>query len=187
MKKPLLSLLIWWVILSLSICWAQSIIDTQLIDQVSSWTAQSANSFKFTQAKSCETLEEMLKKYAKEQPRRYYDSFWWFGKAMYVNSAVDYVEEAAFTEVALSYETIESSSTDYSTTNIQKVWVDEPEIIKTDGKYFYYYNSKTSKISIVQSPLDIDSATLDPNKVKIIKEIAIPQGLSNVELFINNE
>jgi hypothetical protein len=35
--------------------------------------------------------------------------------------------------------------------------------------------------------LDIDSATLDPNKVKIVKEIAIPQGLSNVELFINND
>ena len=129
----------------------------------------------------------MLKKYAKEQPKRYYDSFWWFGKVMYANSAVDMVEEAAFTEDSLSFETIESSSTDYSTTNVQKVWVDEPEIIKTDGKYFYYYNSKTSKISIVQSPLDIDEATLDPNKVKIVKEIAIPQGLSNVELFINND
>ncbi len=188
MKKPLLSLLIWWVTLSLSICWAQSVIDTQLIDQVNSWTEQSANSFKFTQAKSCETLEEMLKKYAKEQPKRYYDS--WGGERYLLNStAVKWiaVEEASFADEDLSFETIESSSTDYSTTNVQKVWVDEPEIIKTDGKYFYYYNSKTSKISIVQSPLDIDSATLDPNKVKIVKEIAIPQGLSNVELFINND
>jgi hypothetical protein len=39
---------------------------------------------------------------------------------MYVNSAVDMVEEAAFAEDSLSFETIESSSTDYSTTNIQK-------------------------------------------------------------------
>ncbi|MBQ9553483.1 hypothetical protein IJU97_00510 [bacterium] len=57
-------------------------------------------------------------------------------------------------------------------------------MIKTDGKYFYYYNSKTNKISIVASPLDIDSATLNPANVKILKEIAIPNGLYNIELFI---
>ena len=191
MKKPLLSLLIWWVTLSLSICWAQSVIDTQLIDQVNSWTEQSANSFKFTQAKSCETLEEMLKKYAKEQPKRSYDSWWFWWVRMYTNSAVKWVDAVesslAIEDEAVSYESMDSSSTDYSTTNIQKAWVDEPEIIKTDGKYFYYYNSKTSKISIVQSPLDIDSAKLDPNNVKIVKEIAIPQGLNSVELFIQND
>ena len=188
MKKPLLSLLLWWVTLSLSICSAQSsIIDVQLLDQVNSWTEQSAASLKFTQAKSCETIQEMLKKYAKEQPRRMYDLNGWLMlyKSSVTNSMA--VEEAVMGDDAIDFEAMDSSSTDYSTTNIQKAWVDEPEIIKTDWKYFYYYNSKTDKISIVQSPLDLDSAKLDPNKVKIVKEIAIPQWLSNVELFIQNE
>jgi len=187
MKKPLLSLLIWWAAFSLSICSAQSIIDVQLLDQINSWAEQSASSLKFTQAKSCETIQEMLKKYAKEQPRRMYDLNGWLMlyKSSVTNSMA--VEEAVMEDDALSFEPMDSSSTDYSTTNIQKVWVDEPEIIKTDWKYFYYYNSKNNKISIVQSPLDIDSAKLDPNKVKIVKEIAIPQWLTDVELFIQNE
>jgi len=187
MKKPLLSLLLWWAALSLSVCSAQSIIDVQLLDQINSWAEQSASSLKFTQAKSCETIQEMLKKYAKEQPRRMYDLNGWL--MLYKSSVIKSmaVEEAVMEDDSFDFDTIDSSSTDYSTTNIQKAWVDEPEIIKTDWKYFYYYNSKTDKISIVQSPLDLDSAKLDPNKVKIVKEIAIPQWLSNVELFIQNE
>ena len=171
MKKPLLSLLLWWAIVWLSVCSAQSIIDVQLIEQVNSWSSeQSATSFKFTQAKSCESLEAMLKKYAKE--RKTY-STWWTDRMM-LNSAVKWIAVEDAVEESLSFgsnsaESISSSSTDYSTTNVQKVWVDEPEILKTDWKYYYYYNSQTDKVSIVQSPLDIDAAKLDPNKAKIIK------------------
>ena len=190
MKKPLLSLLIWWAIVWFSVCSAQSVIDVQLVDQINSWSNQSSASLKFTQATSCETLENMLKKYAKEQPKRYYNS--WATDWMMLNSAVKWIaveESLSFGAESsdISYEAMDSSSTDYSTTNIQKAWVDEPEIIKTDWRYFYYYNSKTSKISIVESPLDIDSAKLDPNKVKIVKEIAIPSWLGGVELFIQND
>jgi hypothetical protein len=32
--------------------------------------------------------------------------------------------------------------------------------------------------------LDIDAAKLDPNKAKIIKEIAMPSGLDDVEMFV---
>lgn len=191
MKKPLLSLLLWWAIIWLSVCSANSILDVQLVDQVNSWSKQqSASSFKFTQAKSCASLEEMLKKYAKKRTQvRYYETFWADSLAVNWISAKSnaIVEEAAVYDDSDSVKTISSSSTDYSTTNIQKSWVDEPEIIKTDWKYFYYYNWKTDKISIVESPLDIDSAKLNPNKVKVVKEIAMPQGLEGVELFINND
>ena len=189
MKKPLLSLLLWWAIVWLSVCSAQTIVDLQLIDQVNSWSIeQSATSFKFTQAKSCESLEAMLKKYAKE--RKTY-STWWTDRMM-LNSAVKWIAVEDAVEESLSFgsnsaESISSSSTDYSTTNVQKVWVDEPEVLKTDWKYYYYYNSQTDKVSIVQSPLDIDAAKLDPNKAKIIKEIAMPNGLDDVEMFVGND
>ncbi|MDO4714359.1 MAG: beta-propeller domain-containing protein, partial [bacterium] len=62
--------------------------------------------------------------------------------------------------------------------------MDEPEILKTDGKYFYYYNQETNKISILSSPLDIQKAKLYPEKLALVKEIAVPQDLSQVELFL---
>ena len=184
MKKPLSLLLLGT--LSLMFCWVSSATtDTQLIYQLNSWSNNvSASSLKFTQAKSCESIQEMLKKYAKEQPS--FIRWWWIIKSYnaITNDAMMMVEESADMADWELWISLTSSSTDYSTTNIQKVWVDEPEIIKTDGKYFYYYNSKTNKISIVASPLDIDSATLNPANVKILKEIAIPNGLYNIELFI---
>lgn len=35
---------------------------------------------------------------------------------------------------------VTSSHTDFSQTNIQKEFVDEPEILKTNEKYMFYYN-----------------------------------------------
>ncbi len=46
-----------------------------------------------------------------------------------------------------------STSRDFSTTNNQVAGVDEPDIMKTDGKYFYYVNERTRAIDIIKSPL----------------------------------
>jgi len=199
MKKPLSFLLLGSFILTSSLVSATSNPDTQLIDQISSWSnTTNAASLKFTQAKSCESIQEMLKKYAKERPTYTYSrwrSDWMMlnsvqgvseTKSFSAESSLD-LEDASYAIESPKWESMFSSSTDYSTTNIQKAGVDEPEIIKTDGKYFYYYNYKTDKISILSSPLDLDKATLDPNNLAIVKEIAIPQGLDDIELFIGND
>ena len=194
MKKPLSFLLIGTLFLGCSFVSATSNTDTQLLDQIASWSNNvSASSLKFKQATSCETIQEMLKKYAKERAVVRETYTWWtpmleWAKGISVtNSLSDSVQGAEASLSLDASESISSSSTDYSTTNIQKAWVDEPEIIKTDGKYFYYYNSKTDKISILSSPLDLDTAKLTPGNVKIVKEIAIPQGLNNIELFVWND
>ena len=152
-------------------------IDTQLVDQINSGTT-SQETLKFQQVKSCESIETMLEKYAKERPIYRYNNL----------KTVDFVEDIAIESTAVNKnfeaQGISSSSNEYSTTNIQKQWVDEPEILKTDWKYYYYYNNKLHKISIIESPLDIQNKTLNSEKVQIIKEIAIPKSINKVELFV---
>ena len=151
--------------------------DTQLLEQLSGTTA--VQNLKFTQAKSCKSLESMLEKYAKEARNNSRSPFM---KRM----GMMLTEDAAVTnEMApQALDVMSSSSTDFSQTNIQKSWVDEPEILKTDGEYFYYYNQETKKISILSSPLDLQKAKLNPEKLALVKEIAVPQDLDQVELFL---
>ncbi len=157
--------------------------DTQLLEQFS-WDLATASQLKFTQATSCESLEKMLSKYAKQQELVDYRTFG-AQKGLMVDEVVQEIAPATANPTnSMNNKEISSSSTDFSQTNTQKSWVDEPELLKTDGKYFYYYNEKTNKISIVASPLDLQKSTLDPKKVKILKEIAIPNNLSDITLFL---
>lgn len=77
-----------------------------------------------------------------------------------------------------------SSTTDYSTTNLQKIGVDEPEIIKSDGKHIYYYNQNEQKIYVVKSPLDQKTSSINLKNAKIITAINIPDGFYGVQLFV---
>lgn len=76
--------------------------------------------------------------------------------------------------------TIESSAYDrgsdsYSTTNIQVSGVDEPDIVKNDGKYIYSANGKT--VSIIEAyPAD---------KMRIVKNIELGDYVNNI--FLKND
>ena len=177
MKKVLLSL---WVLLLLAGFSTQAA-DTQLVDQFSGQDFN-VNQLKFSQVKSCESLEKMLEKYAREYSRPLYLKALDVKNEVPVESAI--VSEQSIANSAVSQDGVLSSSTDFSQTNIQKIWVDEPELIKTDGKYFFYYNQTTHKISIVTSPLDIQKATLDSKKIQLVNEIIVPEMLDGIELFL---
>jgi hypothetical protein len=67
----------------------------------------------------------------------------------------------------------------FSETNVQVSGVDEPEIVKTDGKYIYYYNDKDHRVYI---------ALANPAKdVKIVKSIVVPQNWQNTQIFIQGK
>jgi len=157
----------------------------------------SADKFKFHQMESCESLETMLEKYAKKyQADRGRDIIYngLFGyktlsKTMNMVEDVDYATDDIAVEATAMQESmgVQTSSTEYSTTNLQKIGVDEPEILKTDGKYYYYYNEKTRKVIIISSPLNIEKKTINADQVQIIKEIKIPTELNDIELFVMNQ
>lgn len=60
----------------------------------------------------------------------------------------------------------------YWDTNLQKKWVDEPEIIKLSKDNIAYYNQKDNKIYIIKSPNN--NWTLDIDSVNIQDTIKIP-------------
>ena len=72
---------------------------------------------------------------------------------------------------------------DYSKTNIQKVWVDEPDILKSNGEYLFYFseeNYNNQYISIIKTPRKSDLSDAE-----ILYKIEIPNKLRNIQLFLN--
>ncbi len=82
--------------------------------------------------------------------------------------------------------TQESKSVSFSETNIQKLDVDEWDILKQTKDYIFYFSKTKSKIYIIKSPLDWEK--IDINKIEIVFTINIPSNLTlNPELFVNDK
>ena len=76
----------------------------------------------------------------------------------------------------------------YWKTNIQKINVDEPEILKLTKDYIAYFNKKLWKIYLIKSPVNWNK--LDINKVEVSDIIAVPKLIEkyNVKMFfVNNQ
>lgn len=78
-----------------------------------------------------------------------------------------------------------SDKLSFSQTNIQKLDVDEWDILKQTKDYIFYFSKNINRIYIIKSPLDWE--VLNINKAEIVYEIPIPSNLTlNPELFIND-
>ena len=67
----------------------------------------------------------------------------------------------------------------FSETNIQVAGVDEPEIVKTDGRLVYFYNDKEHRVYI---------ALAAPAKdLTIVKSIVVPSNWQNAQIFIQGK
>ncbi len=161
--------------------------DTQIIDKEKEQqdvVETKEQSLKFEQFSSCKEMDTLLLDYIKKMPQpRYY---------MYDDMVDVEMSEAAPVQWGMdadskvSNNTVTSSSTDFSTTNLQKENVDEADIIKTDGTHIYYFNAQEKKVYIVASPLDIKAATLDLKKVNILNTIVLPEDFYNVDMFLQD-
>ena len=148
----------------------------------------------FTKVNSCESMNKVmgdfLETYKKLHPKRSYDY-----PILYTNWVkwlwVDYVEDTMVEESAVAYDEAGSTQrssdmweiSDFSTTNIQKVWVDEPEILKSNGKYLFYYSEaeyNDKYISIIKAPTKDDLSDAE-----VIAKINIPTSLDDIQLFLN--
>ena len=138
-------------------------IDTQIEDELNKKSEQEmvkkaqdlSEKITFTKVNSCESMEKVmsgfLETYRKLHPQRNYNH--WYDFVLYEEDAeaLDWAMPVATTNwmaksadsVAIRWESSQSLSasndlwaiSDFSTTNIQKVWVDEPELLKSNGKY----------------------------------------------------
>lgn len=94
------------------------------------------------------------------------------------------MEEANAVDEAPRPEATVSDSVDYSTTNLQVAGVDEPEILKSDGEYLYYYNQRLQQIFIIKSPLDRTTREVNLSSAQTVAMINVPGSFSNIQLFV---
>lgn len=150
----------------------------------------------FTKVNSCESMEKVmddfLETYKKLHPQRTtrgIDYFgWWDLQYNSVSKSAMIDADFAVAETAVAgtqsiWDTNWWIISDYSTTNIQKAGVDEPEILKSNGKYLFYYSEpdyNEKYISIIKTPTKNDLSDAE-----IAAKITIPSSIYNTQLFLN--
>lgn len=190
MKKYIffLSILILWGFtfsnISMAMTLSTSSTDNQIVDMDNDWSAKDLwVNFNVQKFSSCENYGDVMKKFIKT----YYDahpwnSNYWREIMLYddiampatISKATESSADAVWSNIWWDTQTSASS---YSQTNIQVEGVDESEIVKTDWKYIYYYNSSDKSIYIVKS--------YPAEKMEIIKKIALPQTFESPEIYIS--
>ena len=149
----------------------------------------------FTKVNSCESMEKVmndfLETYKKLHPKRTTRSYYW-GDELTINSiSTKWMTDSANFAVAESAvagtQSIWATNwwviSDYSTTNIQKAGVDEPEILKSNGKYLFYYSEPDYNeryVSIIKTP-----TKKDLSDAEIAAKINIPSSIYSTQLFLN--
>lgn len=160
--------------------------DTQVIDELNDKNTTSLKfDFKLKKFESCEdmsnVLTEYMKKYYNSRPNYYYGR--WEEIMLDDMAVTEWASmDKAETSEAPAIEVMWWDS-DYSKTNVQVAWVDESEIIKTDGKYIYYavdsYNYTDNK-----SKKAIYVVKNENGKMTLVKKVLLPDHFSNVELYV---
>lgn len=139
--------------------------------------------FKPQNFSSCQNLEDVVSKYIKNYYKFYPNKLlyrWWVDYLMEdsISSAVPVAnKELSATDSSTFWWGSSKWATDFSQTNIQVAWVDESEIVKTDWKNLYYYNSSNHLIYIVKA--------FPSSDMQILKTIKVPASFSDPELYIS--
>ena len=134
--------------------------------------------FKLKSFESCQNMEDVMgdyiKDYWKNNKQNYYRYPMMLDDVMFwsMEKSEDAVME---TSVVADNAVWGAVTSDFSQTNNQVAWVDESDIIKTDGKYIYYFNDSDSYVYIVSVA----------NK-EIVKKIKVPKTFYSPILYLGN-
>lgn len=163
--------------------------DTQIIDELEKLTPPPATlQFELKKFESCKNVEdvmsEIMKEYYKNAPERYY----WIGGWIMVDDMVKSSTDGMESEESATSDAVapvsNQTTPDFSETNTQVLWVDESDIIKTDGQYMYYiadyYDYDTSK-----NVKNIFIAKVFPgDQMEVIKRIRLPENFYASDLYV---
>ncbi len=69
----------------------------------------------------------------------------------------------------------------FSQTNIQIAWVDESEVVKTDGKYIYYASNQPDADGYQYVTI---TRAVPASDMSLVKRIKLPNNYSNVQLYV---
>ncbi len=202
MKKGLLFLFSAFFLFSFA---GAAVMDTQIEDALAK--KQQAEMLKntkdldqkltFDQVSSCESMDKVLGKfletYKKLYPEQRYP--YYYDREMLAMDSV--VTESVSQNGAQNNSAIQSvvpsaagtkdaGSPEYSTTNLQKVGVDEPDLLKSNGDYLFYYVERDAAnnayVAVVKTPKNADL-----QDAELVKKISIPSSLNGVQLFLQGD
>lgn len=158
--------------------------DTSIIDELDKTQVKDLKfDFNLKSFESCDWLENVMGKYIKDYwknnkgnwdyPVMYRDFVWIAEDAVMEKSSVVNSDLRTEWTADESQAMWWGDNLDYSKTNVQVEWVDESDIVKTDGKYIYYYNESDKYVYI-----------LKVWDLTIIKKIKLPNSFYNPVLYI---
>lgn len=180
--------------------------DSQIIDTLEDQREiAQEEQLQFTTFESCEEMETTLESYIKDNFKHQRWWFWWpirifwepVALEMAFDDSADMSESVSTTSTTSNARVVATpktgwweewwiwSSVDFSTTNTQKIWIDEADILKSTWEYLYYYNQKEHKIHIIKSPLDIASETIDLSRLDIITNINLPKHFYWIQMYVD--
>jgi inhibitor of cysteine peptidase len=192
-------MMVCWMVVALPQGANATTIDTGIIDTI---TQNDQNNDKammeevkkqvtFNAFTSCDEMWVVMEKFIKDN-KEYLRGYWWWwvmpmiremsddGTNKTTPSPQDGWKDAmanATSPVALSDWWSELS---FSQTNIQVVGIDEPDILKQDGQYIYYYNDTLKWVYVLR----IDPIQPTPTIMSII---AIPKDFYNTQLLLHKK
>ena len=164
--------------------------NNELIDEVNQLEKTQMPSLAFETFSSCEDMTSTLEEFISDNYEHLWHRWWRWIEPFAVEEMEDMalMDTVAVSTTAKSVwsndESIVSSSTDFSTTNLQVEGVDEADIIKSDWSIIYYYNDTQKKIQIIRGPLDRTTWVITLSDVEILHEISIPASFWGTEMYI---
>lgn len=129
--------------------------------------------------KSCDDMQKVVSDYIKSYWKNNQNRFWLWIVPLY--RGVENVSDSDVVEWKSMLKTnsiLESNTPNYSKTNTQVSWVDESDIVKTDGNYIYYYNSEKKYVYIIDAKNTKD--------LVIVRKLKLPSYFYNPVLYVDN-
>ncbi len=161
---------------------ALDIDDTQIEDALADKEAKELEvDFRMKSFQSCDNMEDVMNDYFKGYWKNQGGSVnrgWFFPVPMMLEDSVlqesaDFSESSTTAKSAVTWEVWGGGGTNFSKTNTQVQWVDESDIVKTDGIRSYYYNATQKAVFIIEN-----------NTIQ--KKIKIPQSMYSAQLYVAN-
>lgn len=165
---------------------ASDIDDDSIIEELNkSNTKQLDVDFKLKSFDSCQAFEDVMEDYLKTYWENSYKNnrYRTFAEPMMLES-VDFSADAEVSEESSAQTKTTNAawgaSDDFSKTNTQVAWVDESDIIKTNGKNIFYYNATKKAVYIMNTAKSAE-------ELEVIKKINLPDTFYNPQLYVTDD
>ena len=177
---------IWFLVFSF-LCTSSfaAVEDNSILEELTKDNVEELNhDFNLKTFQSCDAMESVMEDYIK--------SYWKKNKNNYrypVFYAVDDLAIQESSDISVSAKSsIQADGIggwwgDFSQTNTQVQGVDESDIIKTDGKYIYYFNQTNHAVYIVKSAQE---SLFWSSEMEVIKKINLPKNFWSPVLYLDN-